>query len=370
MRIGVLGAGRVGSLIGIELSAGGLPVTLVGRHLHARFLRAVTATGRSVEPRHDLVVSTLPAALRDVDVCLVTVRSHDTPAAAEDLRGALRADAVVVSFQNGLHNASRLRARLRAPVVEGVVSTNVVRQSGSVVRQAGRGALYAGVLRGEGGRRLRAMQRAFHRVGQPLRLRRNIAEVVAGKLLLNLNNGVCAATGMETAASIHDPDARWAFAACLGEGLDVLRVPGRRPARVTGVPPQVLLRLLSAPDAVLRMALSRLPWVPRDGRPSTLQDLELGRKTEIDEFNGEIVRRARVLGRSAPANATVLESVHTLERAVARGQTPRFLSSSDLRQRIEGRRDKVRRDGGSFAGERIRHVEGIERRRAAWANVP
>jgi 2-dehydropantoate 2-reductase len=105
MRVGVFGAGASGSFLGIRLSAAGVPVTLVGRSslVQARdALVALGVDGSEVRPADDLVAVADHAALADVDVCMVSVKSRDTMNAARSLAEVLAPDAVVVSFQNGL----------------------------------------------------------------------------------------------------------------------------------------------------------------------------------------------------------------------------------------------------------------------------
>lgn len=70
------------------------------------------------------------------------MKSQDTPAAAEALRGVVRPDALVVSLQNGLRNVAALRT-LPAEVVPGVVAFNVVWDGGDLVH-ATSGAILVG----------------------------------------------------------------------------------------------------------------------------------------------------------------------------------------------------------------------------------
>src|SRR5690606_5428918 len=118
------------------------------------------------------------------------------------LADVLRPDAVVVSFQNGLHNAERLRAGLSQPVSQGIVTFNVVREAPLRFRQASVRPMYAGALPGAPGERLQALRDGFTQSGLRLDLRADIEAVAAGKLLVNLNNGVCAATGLGIVASL------------------------------------------------------------------------------------------------------------------------------------------------------------------------
>lgn len=338
LRVAVLGAGAIGGYLGLRLSAAGAAVVLVGRRelveQHDR-LHAVTLEGAELRPGAGLAVSDDPAALAGADVVLVTVKSQATAEAGALVERHAPAEASVVAFQNGLRNAEVLRRVVGPRVVAGMVSFNVVReQGGARWRQATRGPLVAGTGDGRHAERMRALAERFAAAGLPLQLHPAIDDVLAGKLLLNLNNGICAATGLPIAASLRSRDARWCLSRCMLEGLAVLRAVGYRPRSVIGLPPAVIARALRLPDAILLRVAKKLVSADPSARSSTLQDLDAGKPTEIDELNGAIAALARAQGRAAPANATVAELVHALE---GRPAPLPFVAPAELRRRIAER---------------------------------
>ena len=128
MHVGVVGAGAIGGYLAAELSAAGAMVTLLrraGTSAPAERPVAVRADGRVFEPEGSMVVTSDPAALHAVDVCLVAVKSRDTAEVAAALHAALPPGAAVLTLQNGLRSAELLRARLGDRVVAGVVTYNV-----------------------------------------------------------------------------------------------------------------------------------------------------------------------------------------------------------------------------------------------------
>ena len=339
MQVGVFGAGAIGGYLGIFLSAAGAEVVLNGRpHLvqSRDQLRAAPIGRGELFPGQSLRVATSPNELADVDGCLVTVKSRDTDQAGATLLPLLRPDALVISFQNGLDNA-KLLARHLGPerVSHGVVNFNVFRQ-GETFRQATRGDLFAGTLAGRHGHTLGELAALFAARGARLQIRGDIERVVAGKLLLNLNNGVCAASGLGIAASLRSRDARWLFARCIREGIAAFRAADIEPGLVTVLPPRWIARLLMMPDAFVLTVARALASVDEAARSSTLQDLDKRRTTEIDELNGAIVALAKSHGTSAPANEAIVNAVHELERAAVAGDPLAFVAPGDLRRAIEG----------------------------------
>jgi 2-dehydropantoate 2-reductase len=353
LRVGVLGAGAIGGYIGIRLSAVGVAVVLVGRRElveRRERLCAVTLEGAEVRPSGGLEVADDPAALAGVDVVLVTVKSRDTDGAAALVQRHAPAGATVVSFQNGLRNADVLRRTLGPRVVAGMVTFNVVREDdGARFRQGTRGPLVAGVDEtsarqgrptaadepaGRHAARMRALCEGFDAAGVPMRLHPAIDDVLAGKLLLNLNNGVCAATGLSIVESLRSRDSRWCLSRCMLEGLFVLRAEGYRPRSVIGLPPAIIARALNLPDAILLRLAKKLVSADPEARSSTLQDLDAGKLTEVDELNGAIVALAQAQRRIVPANATIAEIVHNFE---AHARPLPFVPPAELRRRIAAR---------------------------------
>lgn len=366
MHVGVVGAGAIGGYLAAELSAASTKVTLLrraatpgghtpdvapaaisggrtpdvaraGGGASAGRPVAVRADGRFLEPSDSMVVTADPAALGAVDVCLVAVKSRDTADVAAALAAVLSPECVVLTVQNGLRNMEILGARLgRERVTGGVVTYNVYVDERGRRRQASRGKLIAGRLPGAAGQRLRELVEAFRRAGETLELRDDVDQVLAGKLLLNLSNGVCAATGLGLAAVLGDRDARICFVHALREGLRWMARAGLHPARVQVLPPGLmLLALVVLPDAVVSRLARALGGIGGSARLSTLQDLDRGRPTEIGEINGAIVRLAEGAGGSAPVNGLITRVVQTHEQAALDGRLPDYLPPWELRARIE-----------------------------------
>lgn len=339
LKVGVFGAGAVGTYLGLRLAAARSDVTLVGRPWLAELAGQLSASdlnAKSYAP--NVRVETDVATLGDVDVCLVCVKSGQTSEAAEQLAQVLRPGAVVVSFQNGLCNPGRLREHLKAQtVVPGMVSFNVVIEEGKCFRQATSGPLSAGRVLGSGQGPLERLEGAFNRSGLPLELHHDIGNLQAGKLLVNLNNGLSAATGLTIKQGIASLPLRRCFAACVLEGLDIFQRTGLRPAKVVALPPALMARLMPLPNPLfLRVARSLVTIDPR-AKSSTLQDLERGRPTEIEDLNGEVLRRAASAGLRAPVNQVVYDVIRSLEAEALAGKRLSFLSPSELWGRVQGR---------------------------------
>jgi hypothetical protein len=66
-----------------------------------------------------------------------------------------------------------------------------------------------------------------------------------------------------------------------------------------------------------------------DVKPSMLQDLERGRKTEIDFINGYVVALGHACGMLVPMNAAITDLVHQIERGVLQPTRERMNELAD-----------------------------------------
>lgn len=331
----IFGAGAVGTFVGTWLCEAGFPTRLLGRDWLRDAADAVEAT------RHDGTRATLgevgrvvtdPNALEDANVCFVCVKSDDTRSVARTLRSTLRPGALVVSLQNGRSNPAVLEEQLgdRHTVAAGVVGFNVRRIDDVSFTETVAGALHLP----DAHPALRVIGQQLREVGFDVVLHPDMQTVVDGKLLLNTNNGVSAASGLSVAELMRDADARWLFSACLREGLDVFAAGGRCAAKLAAMSPETMSRFLRLPNFIVRPLL-RFGSVDEEAVTSTLGDLRRGRSTEIDHLNGEIVALGRQWGVPTPVNTALVEQVHAHEQTNAAGNAISYVPAKVLRRRCE-----------------------------------
>ena len=155
----------------------------------------------------------------------------------------------------------------------------------------------------------------------------DMSAVMWGKLVLNLGNAINALSGLPLAEQLADRRWRLVLAAQMEEALAVMRRAGIKPVAVGPLRPALLPYLLRLPDFLFRLLARRMIAVDPKARSSTLQDLDRGRRTETDEFQGAIVRLAGEVGMTAPLSRLILERIRAAEAA---GKGSPRLSPEDL----------------------------------------
>lgn len=311
-KIVIAGAGSIGCFIGGLLALGGAEVVLLARPRIAAELAADGLTLTSFEGWSErlepgrIKVETDPAeALRNAELVLVTVKSGATAEMAGLIAAHAPAQAEVISLQNGLGNADLLRAALPARKVHaGMVSFNVLHQcegrfhrgtSGPLVIAAGAPPLIAPHL--------------------DILAHHDMAAVLAGKLVYNLNNALNALSGLTLREQLGDRRWRRILAAAQDEALAVLRAEGITPWSLGGIPVTRFPRLLRLPDFLFRIVAKRGVRIDAAARSSMWEDLQRGRPTEIDELQGAVIARAAALGLKAPVNRAIADAIKAAERA-------------------------------------------------------
>lgn len=320
MTIAVYGAGGIGCYVGGRLAASGSAVTFIGRprlaaELAEYGLQLTDYLGADVRvPAEQLQYETSPGAAAEADLVLVTVKSAATETAADELAAVLKPGAVVVSFQNGIRNGDILCERLpEQTVLTGMVPFNVLNR--------GSGAFHQGT---EGGLDIQrhpavaAWTGAFQQAGLPLTEHEDMLAVQWAKLLLNLNNPVNALSDLPLRDELAQRSYRRCLAAAQAETLELLSAKGITPARLMAIPPQRLPGLLRLPDFVFRRLASKMLAIDPLARTSMWEDLQAGRRTEVDYLNGEVVRLAESLDRTAPVNAKLITLIRAAEQGPRR----------------------------------------------------
>lgn len=320
MTIAVYGAGGIGCYVGGRLLAGGADVVFVGRQrladeLAEHGLHLTDYLGADLRvPADQISYRTTPAAAGEAELVLVTVKSAGTEAAADELAQVLKPGTVVLSFQNGIRNGEVLRERLPdQTVVTGMVPFNVLNRGGGAFHQGTEGGLDV-----EKTPALQAFLDAFTNSGLPLKQHDEILPVQWAKLLLNLNNPVNALSDLPLRDELAQHAYRRCLAAAQTEALELLKAAGITPAQVTAVPADKLPMLLRLPDFLFKRLASKMLAVDPLARTSMWEDLQAGRRTEIDYLNGEVVRLADSIDRTAPVNAKLVELIRAVEAGSSR----------------------------------------------------
>ncbi|WP_122089833.1 ketopantoate reductase family protein [Halalkalicoccus subterraneus] len=292
MEVVVFGAGSLGSLLG-GLLAREHRVTLVGRDPHVSAIRRDGLQISGTIETHVSPDATTDGIGLEADLALVTVKSYDTDEAARTLStGEFGA---VCSLQNGLGNEQRLERELDCHVLAGTASYGARLMGPGEVECTGIGRVALGPPDGGGSVLAAEVGEAFTEATVETTVAADMPRRLWEKCAVNAGvNPVTALTGTENGAVLGEP------------ARPIAREAARETARVareTGV---------DLPDEAATSALHRVVRATSENTSSMAQDIERGRRTEIDAINGYVVERAV---EPVPTNALLVGLVKTLENS-------------------------------------------------------
>jgi 2-dehydropantoate 2-reductase len=311
--IGVAGAGSIGCFVGGMCAAAGRSVALLARprvvqEIEGNGLRLTSFEGldRQIAPNL-FSLSENPSIFNDAGTVLVTVKSADTAGIADVIAKHAPPDAVVISLQNGIGNVSVLRERLPGRrVLAGMVPFNVIALGDGRFHRATSGDIV--IEQDDSGTAGRLSV-----PGLNMRPTGNIAGVQWGKLLVNLNNALNALAGLPLRQQLAQRSWRRLFADQMAEGLAAIKAEDIRPVSPTPIPAGWTPHLLRLPDAVFEMVLGRAMKIDPEARSSMWQDLQRGRRTEIDYLQGVITEIADRRGLQVPLSQRIVALIKDAE---------------------------------------------------------
>ena len=326
MKLLIIGAGAIGSLVGNKLARTGHEVTLVGRpdyvaavrerglgleqagrRHYVKNVRAVTDVAEvAAEPFDKLRTSPF-------DLIALTMKAYGITTAAVQIQSLVRQGIPVLIPQNGVGSEEiAARALGEATIFSAAITLAVETLEPGLVRlSTTRGGI--GLAPTTPGQSANHLAEAFREAGFKVTLYPHHRAMKWSKLLLNiLGNASSAILDMP-------PDRVFAhrrlFAlerAAFCEARDVMYALGLQPVDLPGYPvPLLAWGICSLPTWLLRPIFQRTIVRGRgDKMPSLHLDMVRGQKgSEVEFLNGAVVREAQRLGMEAPANGALYSTL-------------------------------------------------------------
>ncbi len=311
MRITVLGSGGVGGYYGARLALAGADVTFVARGRHLDALR--TGGIRIRSPAGDLALPEVaatgdPARLEPADVVIVAVKSWQLDGALPALSAAVGPRTAVLPLLNGVE-AYDLLARVVGPerVLKGMTRIiSYVGEPGEIVHVGGDPYIAFGEADDRRTPRVERLLETLIGAGVRAEIPPDVDVAVWRKFLMVVSLGGVAAVTRSSFGSVRSvPECRALLEGAMGE-IEAL-------ARVRGV---------ALPDGTVDTSMALVDALPADGTASLQRDLMEGRRSELDAWNGAVVRLGRESNLAVPIHGFIYSSLLPAELQAREKRAP------------------------------------------------
>lgn len=298
-RILIAGCGAIGSAFACLLRKAEHNVTLLGREWHLTAIRSGGLRMDGIWGNHIAGGFDLAANVSQLhgpyDLAIIAVKSYDTAQIAESLRSLIADDGVLVSAQNGLGNIEAI-AQIFGP--ERSVGANVL--VGATIPEPGRVTITvqaAPIILGPlevsdcvTMEIIHSWARAFRKAEIPCETTVEILSHLWAKVFYNAPlNALGALLQVHYGVLGEAPELRAIMDRVIDEAFRVAEMKG-------------LELLWKTADEYREIFYGHLVPSTYNHHSSMLQDLQRGRRTEIDAINGQIWRYGRSAGIPTPFN--------------------------------------------------------------------
>ena len=331
-RIGILGAGAVGSYIGAFLTREGHDVTLIdmwGEHVDAMNRAGLRVSGT----QGDFSVPVKAVHLTDAqdlkepfDIAFIAVKSYDTEWAAHFLKRFVSPTGVVVSSQNCMNDrliASIVGYEREIPCVMSGITVALwepgyVTRGGQPGRERGHDVFRIGELHGQITNRVNELVQMVSCI-DGARATTNIWGERWSKLTTNASgNPMQGMTGLGSAGLSEMAAARLIQVHICKESAQVGLAQNIQVEPISGVSAEVWANadqgdVMEELDAKFQSRGGGQDW-----KSSMGQDVVKGRRTEVEYMNGHIVEKGRDAGVPTPVNDAIVRVVKEIDAGLAK----------------------------------------------------
>ena len=307
MKIAIIGTGAMGSVYAALLASGGHEVWAIDtwpEHVAAMNDKGLRVEGASGDRTVRLNATVNARDVKDADLVIIATKDDGVEAAARDALVIAKAEAPILTIQNGLGSAERVGAIVGAKrTMIGVVGGFGASMKGpGHAHHNGMEFLRLGEMVGGLGPRVEAVKKAWEQGGFKVLAFDDIHKMVWEKLICNCAfSGPCALTGLRVAELLASASGWSISAACASEAYHVARARGIE---------------LDFTDP-LRYVWDFGQKIP-GARPSMLLDHLAGKHAEIDNINGAIPREGAKFGIATPINSVVVALLKAKESGFAK----------------------------------------------------
>jgi 2-dehydropantoate 2-reductase len=329
MKIAIIGAGAIGSVLAGYLTKAGEDVRLVCHPEQYSALKEKPLTISGARGKMAIKINAVPTLQERVSLIILCVKTQDIYQALKENQQFVK-DRLFLSTQNGVQADHILQTFLnREDIMSSIIMFGATYLKPGEVVHNFEGDIIIGRPFIPNDMRLNTIARVLKKAF-PVVISKDIMGMKWLKVFVNFNNCLPAILGKSMQETFADERICGLSIKLLKEGLGVVDKAGIKLTSLPNFPEERFRGLAGMPleqaSKILKQTMTSLSKEPLYG--SILQSILRKRKSEIDYINGQIVSLAKNHNLQAPLNEQAVGLVHEVEK------TGRFFSPEEILRQL------------------------------------
>ncbi|WP_299313450.1 2-dehydropantoate 2-reductase [uncultured Aquimarina sp.] len=298
----VIGIGGVGGYFGGKIANSGQKVSLVARGEHLEVIRQKGLKVRSIEgdfvTRPFLVTDDIHK-VKKADLILICTKSWQIQEATEFIKPILKEDTIVIPLQNGADNAEKVMSVIdKKHVLGGLCKIYSKIEAPGIISHFGHTPeVIFGELNKNKSDRLQSVKTVFDKAGFKNKISGDIQVDIWSKFMF-----IATVSGLGALTR-----------ATIGEMYENLELREVLRATATEIYEISLAKAIEMPSSIVDGIMTFINKQPFDATASTQRDIMEGRPSELDNFNGFVVKEGKKLGVDTPTNTFIYSCLQPME---------------------------------------------------------
>lgn len=233
------------------------------------------------------------------DLILIGVKGYALEQAIQDIRNQVGEHTLILSLLNGVDSEEKLEAVYgEEHVLYAFMRMSIVMKDGKADFDPYWGKIHFGEkINQEYSERVLRVKEVFDCADIPYEIEEDMRKGIWFKYMCNIGeNLTCALLGIPFGVYRNNEDANWLRRNAMREVAAIAQRKG-----------------IDIGEKEIVLQEETVKTIPYENKLSTLQDLEAGKRTEIEMFAGTVIRMGRELGVPTPINEVLYHGIRVLE---------------------------------------------------------
>lgn len=307
MKIVVYGTGGVGGYFGGKLAKTGCDITFIARGAHLKAIKENGLSVKSIYGDFKVQPSTVTWDLSNVenpDLILLATKTWQVPEIAEKIRNHMHEETMVLPLQNGVNTTEKLLKVLpEKNVLAGLCRIiSYIESPGIICHKAFHPQVLFGELDNSKSQRTEEIKKLFDKADFDNQIPEDIhLEKWRKFLFICTISGIGALTRMEIGVNRSDKGVRSLMEQTAEEIVALAKAKG-----------------VALAEKDIEQTFEAIDKQAADTTASMQRDLMQGKPSELDDFNGYVVKESKKYGLKTPVNSFIFHCLQPMERK-ARG---------------------------------------------------